>query len=79
MTDHHAPTGDWVAAATADLPPLCTVPEVSDLLRSSRRTIYRLIDGGHLDAVRARDAGSSAYLIPRTSVDAYLRRLARAA
>jgi len=33
----------------ADLPPVMTVPEVCDLLRLDRRTVYAMLDSGELE------------------------------
>jgi excisionase family DNA binding protein len=66
---------DWVAAAVGHLPSLVTVAEVVAVLRLSRRHLYRLVAAGKLMAVRHTEGGSSPLLIPRASIERYLRGL----
>ena len=47
---------------------LLTVAEVADLLRVSNMTVYRLIKGGQLGAIRV----GKNYRIPQDDLDAYL-------
>ncbi|MEO8905517.1 MAG: helix-turn-helix domain-containing protein [Polyangiaceae bacterium] len=68
-----APT--WVKEAVAGLPPLVTVEELVTLLRTSRRQVYRLISDGRLPSVKQSEGGSSRNLVPRASVEKYLRGL----
>jgi excisionase family DNA binding protein len=67
--------GDWVGEALSGLPPMVTTSEATTLLRTSRRNLYRLVARGRLHAVRAAEAGSSPLLIPRSSLERYLRSL----
>lgn len=48
--------------------PLLTVGEVANLMRVSNMTVYRLIKGGQLSAIRV----GKNYRIRRTDVDRYL-------
>ena len=48
--------------------PLLTVGEVAALMRVSNMTVYRLIKGGHLAAIRV----GKNYRIRRSDVDKYL-------
>lgn len=66
---------DWISQALADFPPLCTLDECMAVLRCSRRTAYRLTASGRLHSVRAGVAGSARVLVPRSSLEAYLRSL----
>ena len=47
---------------------LMTVAEVADLLRVSNMTVYRLIKGGQMGAIRV----GKNYRIPQADLDAYL-------
>jgi len=68
------PPAPWVAdAMTAG--GMLTVKEACDLLRKSRRTLYRLIDAGRLQAIKQGVAGSSRLLILRSSIASYLESL----
>lgn len=53
---------------SAGTPPLLTVAEVADLLRVSNMTVYRLIKGGELAAIRV----GKNYRIRQQDLDAYL-------
>ena len=64
---------DWITEALKDAPAILTVPEACAILRCGRRNLYRLTAAGRLHGVRAHDAGSSRVLIPRASLEAYLR------
>ena len=68
-------TPDWVAEAVASLPPLVTTGEAIATLRTSKRNLYRLVAAGRLHAVRQAERGSSRLLIPRASIEKYLRSL----
>ncbi|MFP5297753.1 MAG: helix-turn-helix domain-containing protein [Actinomycetota bacterium] len=48
--------------------PLLTVGEVADMMRVSNMTVYRLIKGGQLAAIRV----GKNYRIRRTDVERYL-------
>jgi excisionase family DNA binding protein len=48
--------------------PLLTVAEVADSLRVSTMTVYRLINGGELSAIRV----GKNYRIPGPALDGYL-------
>ena len=54
--------------AQAARPRFLTVAEVADTLRVSTMTVYRLIKGGHLGAVRV----GKSYRIPEDEVDRFL-------
>lgn len=66
---------DWIGETVANLPPLVTVSEAISLLRLSRRHFYRLLAAGRLHAVKTADGGSSKHLIPKSSLEKYLRSL----
>jgi excisionase family DNA binding protein len=46
-----------------------TVAEVAELMRLSRMTVYRLVHGGELPAVRV----GRSFRVPQDALDAYLR------
>jgi excisionase family DNA binding protein len=73
------PDTDWIAEVLAELPSLCTVAEAARLLRMSPRNVQRKLATGELHSVRGKHAGSSPNLIPRASLEKYLRRLDGAA
>ncbi len=66
---------DWIDEAIADLPPILTVKEACSVLRTCNRNLRRMISAGRLHAVRPVESGSSRLLIPRASVERYLRSL----
>lgn len=57
-----------MVAVTAE-PEFYTVQEVADRLRVSRKTIYRMIEDGQIQAVKLRDT----YRIPRETFEALRR------
>lgn len=67
---------DWIDEALAGLPPILTVSEAMRVLRSSSRNLRRMVGDGRIQGLRSVDAGSSRVLIPRVSVERYLRALA---
>lgn len=69
----------WITEALADLPPIVTVEEAADVIRTTRRNLYRMVAAGRLHAVKAAEGGSGRLLIPRASLEKYLRRLDGAA
>jgi excisionase family DNA binding protein len=64
-----------VSEAVADLRPLATVEETAKVLRVCTRQVRRLTVAGRLHAVRAAHGGSSRLLVPRASIEKYLRSL----
>jgi excisionase family DNA binding protein len=70
---------DWIGEVIADLPKLCTSEEVCGVLRITPRHLYRLVSAGKITAVKSADAGKSRLIIPRASVEAWLRERAEAA
>jgi len=68
-------TPDWITEALRGASALLTTPEACAILRCGRRNLYRLTASGRLKGVRAHDSGSSRLLIPRASMEAYLRGL----
>lgn len=46
-----------------------TVAEVAEMMRVSRMTVYRLVHGGELPAVRV----GRSFRVPADALDAYLR------
>ena len=73
--NHATPITDWISEAIAALPPIVTTDEAISVLRTTRRNLYRKIASGHLHAVRSAEGGSARLLIPRSSLEKYLRRL----
>ena len=75
MSDNRStlPTGRDSAAQDADpgdpAPDLMTVAEVAAMLRVSKMTIYRMVESGHLPAMRI----GRAFRVPRASVARFLR------
>lgn len=70
---------DWIGEVIADLPKLCTAEEVCGVLRITPRHLYRLVAAGKITAVKPADGGKSRLIIPRSSVEAWLRERAEAA
>jgi excisionase family DNA binding protein len=75
MTTHSPAARDWIEEALCDLPKVLTVKEALGVLRMSSRNLYRLVQLGRIHAVRPSEVGSSRLLIPRTSLESYLRAL----
>jgi excisionase family DNA binding protein len=65
----------WIVEMLEGLPPLLTTAEATTVLRMSRRHLYRLVAAGRLFRIRPNGSGSARLLIPRESVEAYLRSL----
>jgi excisionase family DNA binding protein len=65
----------WVDAVLATLPPLLTTEEAREVLRTSRRNLYRWIATGRLHAVKTAAGTSGRVLVPKPSIEAYLRAL----
>lgn len=65
--------GEGVAAASSEVEPLTgaflTVAEVAALMRVSKMTVYRLVHGGQLPAVRV----GRSFRVPEEAVRRYLR------
>lgn len=66
---------NWVTETLAGTPAIMTVEELVSLLRVSRRQVYRLLSNGRIHAVKQAEGGSSRHLVPRSSVEKYLRSL----
>jgi len=66
---------DWIDDALAQVGPLLTAPEAGAVLRTSKQSVRRLVRAGRLQAVRLAETGSSKILIPRASIEKYLRSL----
>lgn len=64
---------DWIADIIAGLAPLVTASEAATALRTSTRTLRRMVVDGRIGALRAKEAGSSRVLIPRCEIESYLR------
>ena len=47
-----------------------TIAEVAEIMRVSKMTVYRLVHGGELPAVRV----GRSFRVPETDVDEYLRK-----
>lgn len=52
-----------------ELPALCRLDEVATALRTSKRTVRRLIASGRLRVARLEIGGSSRVLIPRAELE----------
>lgn len=68
-------TPAWIAEVVAAVPPLASISETGKALRKSKQTVRRLVRTGRLHGVRAVESGSSPVLIPRASIESYLRSL----
>jgi len=79
MTQKADPERDWADQLVADLPTLATATEAVEVLRCSKRTLYRLVSAGHMHAIRHATGGSARLLIPRAELARYLRSLDLAA
>ncbi len=66
---------DWITEAVSSLPVLSTAKETADTLRMSQRQLRRLIVAERIPAIRGREGGSSRVLVPRASIEKYLRSL----
>jgi excisionase family DNA binding protein len=66
---------DWITEALSDLPKILTAEEAVGALRTTRRNLSRLVASGRIHAVRPAEAGRSRLLIPRSSVEHFLRSL----
>jgi excisionase family DNA binding protein len=66
----------WIDELVESQPYLLTTMEAATVLRVSTRHVYRLIAAERLERIRPTESGSSPLLIPRSSIEAYLRRLA---
>lgn len=69
---------DWVDAAVAGLPPLITTEEAVEVLRTTRRNLYRWLATGKIASVKHGFGGSSRVLIPKPALVKYLRSIAGA-
>jgi len=74
-TQETAKSADWITEALRGAPAILTAPEACAILRCGRRQLYRLTAAGRLQGVRAHASGSARLLIPRASMEAYLRGL----
>jgi excisionase family DNA binding protein len=52
-----------------DVPALATLPEAAHALRTSTRTMRRLISMGRLQVVKLRIGGSARVLVPRVELE----------
>lgn len=66
---------DWISEATKDLPAITTAAEAAKVLRTSPRNLRRMVVDGRIQAIRERESGSSRVLVPRASIESYLRGL----
>ena len=66
---------DWVSEAVSHLPPIATANEVATVLRCSSRHVRRLVSIGRITGVHGAEGGSSRLLVPRASIESYLRGL----
>ncbi len=74
-TQETVKTPNWIVEALAGLPPILTTDEVCRVLRCTRRHLYRMQASGLIPGVRAKESGSSRVLVPRSSLEGYLRSL----
>jgi excisionase family DNA binding protein len=63
-TDSHPPNGSWETTS------LLTVPEVAEWVRVHRKTVYRWIHDGRLEALRF---GPRTFRIPVEAVNLFLQ------
>ena len=66
---------DWITEAVSTLPPICTAKEAATVLRTTGRNLRRMIARGRLLGVHGAEGGSSRLLVPRASIESYLRGL----
>jgi excisionase family DNA binding protein len=66
---------DWISETVQTLAPLATAKEAAAVLRMSQRQLRRLIIADRIPAIRGRESGSSRVLVPRASIEKYLRSL----
>lgn len=57
----------------SELPALCTITEAAKALRSSARTIRRLLALGRLRAAKLNMGGSARVLVPRSELERLVR------
>lgn len=57
----------------AELPTLCTLAEAAKALRSSPRTVRRLLAAGRLRAAKLSLGGSARVLVPRVELERLVR------
>lgn len=67
---------DWVAAAVEGLPALITTEEAVEVLRTTRRNLYRWLADGKIASVKHGFGGSARVLIPKPALVKYLRSIA---
>ena len=66
---------DWIAEAVKDLPAITTAAEAAAVLRTSPRNLRRMVALGRITGVHGAEGGSSRLLVPRASLESYLRGL----
>jgi len=66
---------DWIAEALAPLPAICTANEAATVLRTTPRNLRRMISLGRLTGFHGAEGGSSRLMVPRASIESYLRGL----
>jgi excisionase family DNA binding protein len=69
---------DWISETVSTLAPLCTASEAAALLRTSPRNLRRWVADGRITGVHHIEGGSSRVLVPRASIESYLRGLVSA-
>lgn len=69
---------DWVDDAVQGLPALVTTEEAVQVLRTTRRNLYRWLATGKIPSVKHGFGGSSRVLIPKPALVKYLRSIAGA-
>jgi hypothetical protein len=73
--------GDWASSVVAGKPPLLTAKEAQELLRTTRRNLYRMAEAGKITTVKHGESGgrgkggSSRLLIVTASIEKHLRSL----
>ncbi len=67
-------TADWIDELVPTLPLTLGVPDLVRILGRKERTIYRYIHAGLIETDRVYLSGSSPHIIPRWSVERFLRR-----
>lgn len=66
---------DWITETVSSLPALCTADEASGVLRTSPRNLRRMVALGRITGVHFAPGGSSRMLVPRSSIENFLRGL----
>ena len=64
---------DWISEVVATLQPICTATEAAAVLRTSPRNLRRMVSLGRIEGYHPAEGGSSRLMVPRVSIEKYLR------